>query len=143
VLYTNHDTAKLIALKREDYPLLSRLPLWYARYKPEIKGVFPMGHWENYFLWQFSSIANCDEKACPMRIDGAQEDIDVNATGGDRQMLARAWSRGELLPKRPPVLQYLVSAKGALGISHIGGATFTLPGGEQAASETETAQYFR
>lgn len=143
VLYTNHDTAKLISLKREEFPVLSRLPLWYARYKPEIKGVFPMGHWESYFLWQFSSIANCDEKACPMRIDGAQEDIDVNATGGDRQMLARAWTRGDLLPERPPALQYLVSAKGALGVSHIGGASYTVSGREQAASETRTAQYFR
>ena len=36
-------TAQHIADNRDKYPLLSRLPLWYARYKPEIGMHFPEG----------------------------------------------------------------------------------------------------
>ncbi|RYI01412.1 MAG: muramidase, partial [Acetobacteraceae bacterium] len=36
VLYTNGSTAKWISDYRETYPLLSRLPLWYARYRDDI-----------------------------------------------------------------------------------------------------------
>ena len=121
VLYTNHDTAKYIATRREEYPLLSRLPLWYARYRPEINGVFPMGNWDNYLLWQFSAAANCNESACPMRIDGTLDDIDVNTVPMARDKLASIWKAGALLPERPPALQYLVSAEGALGTSALAG----------------------
>ena len=44
ILYTNGATSKHIADNRYRYRLLSRLPLWYARYKPGIKGSFPMGN---------------------------------------------------------------------------------------------------
>ena len=59
VLYTNHSTARFIALNRDKYRILSRLPLWYARYKPGIQDAFPMGNWDNYALWQFSAGVNC------------------------------------------------------------------------------------
>jgi GH25 family lysozyme M1 (1,4-beta-N-acetylmuramidase) len=117
ILYTNHDTARYIATRREQYTLLSRLPLWYARYKPEIKGVFPMGNWENYMMWQFSSLTNCGKKTCPMRIEGTRDDIDVNTVPMTRAELAAVWKQGELLPVRPPELQYLVRATGTLGTS--------------------------
>lgn len=117
VLYTNHDTAKFIALRRDEYKLLSRLPLWYARYRPEIKGVFPMGNWENYAMWQFSSSSNCGKKSCPMRIEGTQNDIDVNTVPMTKTALAAVWKHGNLLPVRPPELQYLVRATGTLGTS--------------------------
>ena len=126
VLYTNHDTAKFIAARRDEYKILSRLPLWYARYKAEIKGVFPMGNWENYMMWQFSSSSNCDEKACPMRIEGTRTDIDVNTVPLTKVELAAIWKQGELLPVRPPELQYLVRAAGTLG-------TGTLPESEAVA----------
>ncbi|SOC35124.1 hypothetical protein SAMN05892877_101197 [Rhizobium subbaraonis] len=48
MLYTNHATAKHIAANRHKYRILSRLPLWYARYKPGIRNVFPLGNWENF-----------------------------------------------------------------------------------------------
>jgi len=115
VLYANHDTAKFIATRREDHPLLSRLPLWYARYKPEIKGVFPMGNWDNYLLWQFSSSTNCNDRSCPMRIEGTLDDIDVNTAPLARAELEKRWKQGELLPERPPVLQYLVNVRGGIG----------------------------
>ena len=55
VLYTNGTTALHIAENRDRYPLLSRLPLWYARYKPAIGMHFPKGNWQTYALWQFSA----------------------------------------------------------------------------------------
>jgi GH25 family lysozyme M1 (1,4-beta-N-acetylmuramidase) len=117
VLYTNHDTARHIAVNRRKYPLLSRLPLWYARYKPDIKGVFPLGNWENYLLWQFSSMSNCNSRTCPMRVDGTLDDIDLNTAAASREALRTRWSQGDLLPIRPPALQMLVSAEGQLGIN--------------------------
>lgn len=117
VLYTNHATARHIALHRESFRLLSRLPLWYARYKPEIKGVFPMGNWENYMLWQFSTASNCGRKTCPMRIAGTLDDIDVNTAPMSATALAAVWAKGGLVDERAPELQHLVIASGTLGTS--------------------------
>jgi GH25 family lysozyme M1 (1,4-beta-N-acetylmuramidase) len=98
ILYTNHSVARYIAARRKDYTLLSRLPIWYARYKPDVTEVFPMGSWSNYFLWQFSSALNCSEKRCPYRVPGTATDIDVNVAGVDLAELKRTWAAGELLP---------------------------------------------
>jgi GH25 family lysozyme M1 (1,4-beta-N-acetylmuramidase) len=97
ILYTNGKTAKHIADNRLSYPLLSRLPLWYARYKPEIGMHFPKGNWDSYTLWQFSAQANCNAKACPYRIKGAKHDIDVNVATVDADTLRTAWPFGGLL----------------------------------------------
>jgi GH25 family lysozyme M1 (1,4-beta-N-acetylmuramidase) len=102
VLYTNHDTARYIAAYRNDYPVLARLPLWYARYKPDVKGVFPMGNWDKYLLWQFSSGLNCSKRRCPYRVPGALTDIDVNVAPMSKADLAKAWPQGNLLPARDP-----------------------------------------
>jgi GH25 family lysozyme M1 (1,4-beta-N-acetylmuramidase) len=102
VLYTNHDTARYIAAYRNDYPVLARLPLWYARYRPEIKGVFPMGNWDNYLLWQFSSGFNCSKRRCPYRVPGTLTDIDVNVAPMGKADLAKVWAQGNLLPAREP-----------------------------------------
>ena len=115
VLYTNHVTARHIAVHRQQYRLLSRLPLWYARYKPDIKGVFPMGNWDNYLLWQFSAATNCSEKSCPMRIEGTLRDIDVNTVPMSREALAAIWPSGDLVKERAPELQHLVIASASLG----------------------------
>jgi GH25 family lysozyme M1 (1,4-beta-N-acetylmuramidase) len=117
VLYANHVTARHIAIHRQEYRILSRLPLWYARYKPDIKGVFPMGNWTNYLLWQFSSATNCNDKACPMRIEGTLTDIDVNSVPLSPEALASVWPQGGLLDERPPELQHLVIASVTLGSS--------------------------
>lgn len=100
VLYTNHVTAKAIAAKREFYPVLARLPLWYARYTPSIAGVFPMGNWQNYAIWQFSTMQNCNRKSCPYRVPGTLNDIDVNVITMDRSALEKTWPWGELVPVR-------------------------------------------
>ncbi|MCY0150500.1 GH25 family lysozyme [Hoeflea sp. G2-23] len=102
VLYTNHVTAKAIAANRDAYPVLARLPLWYARYKPSIAGVFPMGNWQSYALWQFSTMHNCKRKSCPYRVPGTLKDIDVNVVAMDRKTLEKTWPWGELVPEREP-----------------------------------------
>jgi hypothetical protein len=102
VLYTNNDTARFIAAYRNDYPVLARLPIWYARYKPDVKGVFPMGNWDNYLLWQFSAGANCSKRRCPYRVPGTLTDIDVNVAAMDRVALTKIWAQGNLLPAREP-----------------------------------------
>lgn len=112
VLYTNHSTARHIAQNRDRYRILSRLPLWYARYRPGIEGVFPMGNWDNYALWQFSAAANCTKKRCPYRVKGALRDIDVNVAPMTRAELKKVWAFGELLPEKPfePVDEILTAS---------------------------------
>ena len=78
VLYTNGSTARYISQNKAEYPLLSRLPLWYARYREDITGKFPEETWPSYALWQFSSMHNCNSRSCPYRVKGAKTDIDVN-----------------------------------------------------------------
>jgi GH25 family lysozyme M1 (1,4-beta-N-acetylmuramidase) len=97
ILYTNGATAQHIADNRDKYPLLSRLPLWYARYKPEIGMHFPTGNWQGYALWQFSSQANCDDHSCPYRVAGAPNDIDVNVASMNTDELRKAWPFDRLL----------------------------------------------
>ncbi len=101
VLYTNHATAKHIAANRHRYRILSRLPLWYARYKPGIRNVFPLGNWENYTLWQFSAAANCNKRRCPYRVKGTLNDIDVNVAPMDRTALTKIWAHGDLVAEKP------------------------------------------
>ena len=103
ILYTNDDTARKIAAEAGDYPVLSRLPLWYARYKPSIANVFPMGNWNSYAIWQFSGMYNCDEKRCPYRVPGTLSDIDVNVVPMSKARLAELWPFGGLVPARQEV----------------------------------------
>ena len=103
VLYTNGSTAKYIAEHRETYRLLSRLNLWYARYKPEIVGHFPKGNWDNYALWQFASQVNCGHDACPYRINGTDSDIDINVSAMSVAKLKKAWPMDGLVNFNGPV----------------------------------------
>ncbi len=99
ILYTNGTTAKYIADNSNRYRLLSRLPLWYARYKPAIGLHFPKGNWKSYTLWQFSAGANCDAKACPYRVPGTSNDIDVNVASMSADELRAEWPFGKLIDK--------------------------------------------
>ncbi|PSJ61463.1 glycoside hydrolase family 25 protein [Pseudaminobacter soli (ex Li et al. 2025)] len=96
ILYTNGSTAQYIAENRGKYPLLSRLPLWYARYKQEIGPHFPKGNWQSYTLWQFAARANCNAKSCPYRVPGTPTDIDVNVASMNPDELRSAWPFGKL-----------------------------------------------
>ncbi|MDK1488765.1 glycoside hydrolase family 25 protein [Sinorhizobium sp. 7-81] len=110
ILYTNHITAKHIAANRFKHRLLSRLPLWYARYKPDIRKVFPMGNWDSYALWQFSSSHNCGKRRCPYRVPGTLNDIDVNVAAMPASALKAVWAQGALLPEKAPVLTVVAAA---------------------------------
>ena len=101
MLYTNHQTAKFIAANRRDYPLLSRLKLWYARYKPDIRDVFPMGNWDSHTLWQFAYGGNCNKKSCPYRVKGTPNDIDVNASTLTVSELKEQWPFDGLVDEKP------------------------------------------
>jgi GH25 family lysozyme M1 (1,4-beta-N-acetylmuramidase) len=100
VLYTNGSTAKFIADNATTYPLLSRMQLWYARYKQDIVGHFPKGNWDNYALWQFVSQVNCGHATCPYRIAGTSKDIDINVSALTPDQLKKAWPLDGLLPVR-------------------------------------------
>ncbi|KAA0972456.1 hypothetical protein FPY71_05030 [Aureimonas fodinaquatilis] len=100
VLYTNGSTAAYVDKNRETYPLLSRLPLWYARYRDDITGLFPQDSWPSYALWQFSSMHNCNDRSCPYRVNGAKTDIDVNVSPLSVAELKKAWPFGELTQRK-------------------------------------------
>ncbi|ESZ51481.1 glycoside hydrolase family 25 [Mesorhizobium sp. L2C054A000] len=104
ILYTNGKTAQYIADNRYQYRLLSRLPLWYARYKPDIDVHFPMGNWQGYALWQFSAQANCGRLRCPYRVAGTPNDIDVNVAPMDAAALRQQWPFGGLIDVPPDYL---------------------------------------
>jgi len=110
ILYTNHSVARYIAANRRRYELLSRLPIWYARYRPDVSAVFPIGSWSNYFLWQFSSATNCSKKKCPYRIPGTLTDIDVNVASVGLDGLKRVWGQGALLPSDAAELDLIAGA---------------------------------
>ncbi|MDJ1638124.1 lysozyme [Agrobacterium rhizogenes] len=111
ILYTNHNTAQYIADHRQDYPILARLPLWYARYKSDVKGTFPLGNWDTYALWQFASSDNCSDKSCPYRVPGTLKDIDVNVVPMTKLQLAKVWPQGDLLPTKPMPAPDMMIAK--------------------------------
>ena len=119
VLYTNHSTAKFIAANRTKYKLLSRLNLWYARYKPSMRGAFPMGNWDSYTLWQFSSMVNCSRRSCPWRVKGTDPWVDVNVVNMSPSKLRKQWPFAQLRANAKPVEEkapenhvVLASAKG-------------------------------
>src|SRR5690606_33700745 len=83
---------------------LSRLPLWYARYKPTIGLHFPKGHWQSYTLWQFAASTNCNARSCPYRVPGTPLDIDVNVASMSADELRAAWPFGGLVDDAPLVV---------------------------------------
>lgn len=126
MLYTNHVTAKYIAANRDKHRLLSRLPLWYARYKPDIRQVFPMGNWDSYALWQFSSGINCGARRCPYRVPGTLDDIDVNVAAMTSAALRSIWAVGTLLPEKPMPLVLVAEADSGAGAPSAARATATI-----------------
>ena len=137
ILYTNHITAKYIAAHRAKHRLLSRLPLWYARYKPDIRQVFPMGNWESYALWQFSSGINCGKRRCPYRVPGTLDDIDVNVAAMSPLALKAIWAQGALLPEKPLPLVLVAEASQGTGVGTTARATATFESEPLLVSRTE------
>jgi len=100
VLYTNHHTAKRIAARKDELPILSRLPLWYARYRSNVTGSFPMGNWESFAMWQFSAGINCGKRRCLYRVKGAPNNIDVNISNLSIEEFDKAWPFNGLVDER-------------------------------------------
>ena len=100
VLYTNHSTAQSIARQRDRYPTLARMNLWYARYKEDIRGAFPMGLWRSYAIWQFQAKTNC-RRRCAVRLKGTDKWMDVNVVAMTPDALREAWPLDEPLAARP------------------------------------------
>jgi GH25 family lysozyme M1 (1,4-beta-N-acetylmuramidase) len=109
MLYVNGSTARHIADNRADLRLLSRLPLWYARFGDSIAGHFPKGNWDAYALWQFSATPNCNKRRCPYRVPGTPHDIDVNVAAMTPDALRKAWPFNGLVPEKPLPVQPLPS----------------------------------
>ncbi|WP_102959933.1 glycoside hydrolase family 25 protein [Mangrovicella endophytica] len=109
VLYTNGSTAKWVSDYKDKYPLLARLPLWYARYRDDITGMFPEETWPTYALWQFSSMHNCGDTACPYRVKGARSDIDVNVSPLGVAELQKAWPFDNMLQPEKPAATTLIA----------------------------------
>jgi GH25 family lysozyme M1 (1,4-beta-N-acetylmuramidase) len=111
MLYANHQTLERIANNRSDYPILSRLKLWYARYKPDISDHFPIGNWDSYAFWQFSYGGNCSKKSCPYRVAGTPHDIDVNVAPMSVSKLKSAWPFDGLIDEKPFPVETLGDAE--------------------------------
>lgn len=101
VLYTNHHTAQEIARRKAEFPLLSRMQLWYARFKGDVRGSFPMGNWDTYMLWQFSAHPNCNKRRCLYRVPGTEPNIDVNISTLSIAEFDKAWPFDGLVPEKP------------------------------------------
>ncbi len=91
IFYANNSVVKDLS---ENYPndeLLSKIPLWYARFKKEVTD-FPSGIWNTYTFWQFSSEINCkDGEECLYRVRGTLSDMDVNVYNGTIKDLRANW----------------------------------------------------
>lgn len=91
LLYVNNAVAQSLARRWRNSNEFGKVPLWYARFKRSIDGVFPLGPWKTYTLWQFSSEINCDKSRCPYRVPGTDPDIDVNVYFGAPARLRQNW----------------------------------------------------
>lgn len=131
MLYTNGSTASYIAHNRDDYPILSRLPLWYARYKPSIGGYFPKGNWDTYGIWQFATQINCNKRSCPYRVPGTNRDIDVNVVNMTVAELKDAWPFDSLVDAKPsenaPLEQLEPAPETPMMMVELGDETYEMP----------------
>ncbi len=94
MIYANHKVASYIAQNKAKYKVLSKLPLWYARFKSDIRNVFPLGSWKTYALWQFSSEINCEPgKKCLYSVPGTDYDMDVNVHSSSADELRKKWPK--------------------------------------------------
>jgi GH25 family lysozyme M1 (1,4-beta-N-acetylmuramidase) len=93
VIYGNHSVTKAINRVLADNPLFKQSALWYARFRSNIPD-FPVGVWDRYFLWQFSSEINCSRTgSCLYNVPGTGFDMDVNVFPGTRSELENMWYR--------------------------------------------------
>lgn len=92
VVYANHSVTVAINSKLKSNALFKKSKLWYARFKGKVTD-FPVGIWNNYFLWQFSSEINCTKTGtCLYNVPGTSSDMDVNVFYGSAAELKENWN---------------------------------------------------
>lgn len=91
-VYANHTVTKALNIRLKGNALFQQAKLWYARFKPTVSD-FPVGIWDNYFLWQFSSEINCTKTgSCLYNVPGTKFDMDVNVFHGSASDLEAQWN---------------------------------------------------
>jgi lysozyme len=93
LLYANHAVVKGISESYGRDEVLTKTPLWYARFKSRVTD-FPTQTWDTYTLWQFSSEINCKRsqpERCLYRVPGTLTDMDVNVYHGTIEELRANW----------------------------------------------------
>lgn len=92
IVYANHATVLALNGKVSGNSLFKNAKLWYARFKTQVSD-FPVGIWNNYFLWQFSSEINCSKTGyCLYNVPGTSFDMDVNVFYGSMEELKAQWN---------------------------------------------------
>jgi lysozyme len=93
LVYANNEVAKAISDTYGVDDILAKTPLWYARFKRSVTD-FPLGTWQTYALWQFSSEQNCsaaNRPACLYTVPGTEYDMDVDVYNGTIEELRSKW----------------------------------------------------
>lgn len=92
VVYANNTVTVQLNSKLKSNALFQQSKLWYARFKSSVTD-FPVGIWNTYFLWQFSSEINCTKTgSCLYNVPGTEFDMDVNVFNGSAMELAEKWN---------------------------------------------------
>lgn len=90
LLYANHSVAKALSSRWRGLAEFRDVQLWYARFKSTVSD-FPNSLWTSYAIWQFSSEINCNAAACPYRVPGTANDMDLNVFHGTPEQLRAVW----------------------------------------------------
>lgn len=91
VVYANHSVTLKLNEKLKAHELFKKSKLWYARFKGNVTD-FPIGIWDTYFMWQFSSEINCSKNnSCLYNVPGTLFDMDVNVFDGTKEELKAQW----------------------------------------------------
>ena len=93
-VYANHSVAVKLNEKLKSNIMFKNSKFWYARFKGKVTD-FPVGIWNNYFLWQFSSEINCSKTgSCLYNVPGTLFDMDINVFYGSKEELKSKWNNG-------------------------------------------------
>ncbi len=101
--------------------------------------MFPIGNWDSYALWQFSSGINCGKRRCPYRVPGTLDDIDVNVAAMSSATLRPIWAGGALLPEKALPLVLIARADDGVGAASAAQATAKIESQPLLISRAEAA----
>ncbi len=93
VVYVNHRVFHLIVDHYDDESLFANCMIWYERLMKDL----PLSQvknavWQRYFLWQFASKINCEEKnECYYTVPGTRKNIGLSVFPSDRLTLEYVW----------------------------------------------------